>query len=460
MKNIFKKLLQIKYIIPLVVVVVCVAFAVNNLASGNFSADTVKERETLNLEDTTTNSTTSTTNITNSVVETSPLPSESNSNANSNNEKVKSVLPLTLSSNQKYKDGVYYGTGVGFNGNLTVRVTIKDGKINNIEIVKTGDGDEYIAKAKGLINSIYKSQNTNVDTVSGATYSSNGIIEAVSNALQKAVVNKDGSTVKTNNNIKNNNSNKTIPTTPKKSPTKPSIPNMTNATFKDGTYVGVGEGYRGDVKVSVVIKNGKISKINILSTVDDEQYFSKARTLTSNIISKQSPNVDTVSGATFSSNGIIEAVSNALEKAYVTKTTTTPTTIPTTTNATNSTTLPTEPSAKLKYENGTYMAQVVCYPDDSYDFEEYTLSLKISLFNDTITSIDEVMGVGDNYDTANDWYMNRAVRGTTKYPSVVKQILNNNTTSNVDTVSGATCSSKAIIEAVNKALLIAEVKGD
>ena len=143
------------------------------------------------------------------------------------------------------------------------------------------------------------------------------------------------------------------------------------------------------------------------------------------------------------------------------QTTTVPTTtITTTTNNSTSTTLPSSPSVKLKYENGTYMAQVVCYPDDSFDFEEYTLSLKISIFDDVITSIDEVMGVGDNYDTANDWYLNRAVRGTTKYPSVVKQILNKNTTTDVDTVSGATCSSNAIIEAVNKALLIAEVKGD
>lgn len=96
---------------------------------------------------------------------------------------------------KKYKDGTYYGTGVGFNGNLTVKVTIKNGKITNIDIVKTGDGDEYIAKAKGLLKSIYARQNTNVDTVSGATYSSNGLIEAVSNALSKAVVNKDNSKV-------------------------------------------------------------------------------------------------------------------------------------------------------------------------------------------------------------------------------------------------------------------------
>lgn len=456
MKNIFKNISKIKYILPLLVLVVCVAFAVNSFTNGSFSAESVNKRETINIENSTTNSTTAS-SIGSNAITTSPLPSEiGNNNSTSNSEKVKSVLPLTLSSNQKYKDGTYYGTGVGFNGNLTVKVTIKNGKITNIDIVKTGDGDQYIAKAKELLKSIYAKQNTNVDTVSGATYSSNGLIEAVSNALSKAVINKDNSKSYVNNN--KNINNKTTTTTPKKSPTKPSVPNMTIATFKDGTYIGVGEGYRGDIKVSVVIKNGKIYKINILSTEDDEQYFSKARKLTSSIITKQTADVDTISGATFSSNGIIEAVSNALQKAYVKQTTTVPTT--TTTNNTTSTILPSSPSVKLKYENGTYMAQVVCYPDDGFDFEEYTLSLKISIFDDVITSIDDVMGVGDNYDTANDWYMNRAIKGTTKYPSVVKQILNKNTTADVDTVSGATCSSKAIIEAVNKALLIAEVKGD
>lgn len=458
MKNIFKNISKIKYILPLLVLVVCVAFAVNSFTNGSFSADSVNKRETINIENSTTNSTTTSSTGSNDIT-TSPLPSESgNNNSTSNSEKVKSVLPLTLNSNQKYKDGTYYGTGVGFNGNLTVKVIIKNGKITNIDIVNTGDGDEYIAKAKGLLKSIYAKQNTNVDTVSGATYSSNGLIEAVSNALSKAVVNKDNSKSYANNNKNTNNIATT--TTPRKSPTKPSVPNMNNATFKDGTYIGVGEGYKGDIKVSVVIKNGKIYKINILSTEDDEQYFSKARKLTSSIITKQTADVDTVSGATFSSNGIIEAVSNALQKAYVKQTTTVPTTtITTTTNNSTSTTLPSNPTVKLKYENGTYMAQVVCYPIDSFDFEEYTLSLKISIFDDVITSIDDVIGVGDNYDTANDWYLNRAVRGTTKYPSVVKQILNKNST-DVDTVSGATCSSKAIIEAVNKALLIAEVKGD
>ena len=189
MKNIFKNISKIKYILPLLVLVVCVAFAVNSFTNGSFSADSVNKRETINIENSTTNSTTTSSTGSNAIT-TSPLPSESgNNNSSSNSEKVKSVLPLTLNSNQKYKDGTYYGTGVGFNGNLTVKVTIKSGKITNIDIVKTGDGDEYIAKAKGLLKSIYARQNTNVDTVSGATYSSNGLIEAVSNALSKAVVN-------------------------------------------------------------------------------------------------------------------------------------------------------------------------------------------------------------------------------------------------------------------------------
>lgn len=115
-----------------------------------------------------------------------------------------------------------------------------------------------------MLKSIYAKQNTSVDTVSGATYSSNGLIEAVSNALSNAVVNKDNSKSYANNNKNTNNIATT--TTPKESPTKPSVPNMNNATFKDGTYIGVGEGYKGDIKVSVVIKNGKIGKVTFKSS--------------------------------------------------------------------------------------------------------------------------------------------------------------------------------------------------
>ena len=67
-------------------------------------------------------------------------------------------------------------------------VEISGGKIASIQIVENSDGSDYISKAASLIDSIITTQSTNVDTVSGATYSSVGIIQAVRDALSQAAV--------------------------------------------------------------------------------------------------------------------------------------------------------------------------------------------------------------------------------------------------------------------------------
>lgn len=89
------------------------------------------------------------------------------------------------------------------------------------------------------------------------------------------------------------------------------------ALYKDGTYEGSGTGFRGGTTtVSVTIKNGKISDVELVSTDDDMPFFNRAySTVTQSIISHQATNVDAVSGATYSSNGIIQAVADALSKA-------------------------------------------------------------------------------------------------------------------------------------------------
>ena len=81
------------------------------------------------------------------------------------------------------EDGVYQGSGTGYRGNITVAVTIKDKQITSIEILSASDDEPFFGRAKGLIDQIIKKQSTKVDTVSGATYSSKGIISAVKNAL-------------------------------------------------------------------------------------------------------------------------------------------------------------------------------------------------------------------------------------------------------------------------------------
>ena len=91
------------------------------------------------------------------------------------------------SGGSTYKDGSYEGSAKGFGGNVVVKVTVKNDKIEKIDLVDASKEDgSYLASAKGGIKSILDKQSTDVDTVSGATFTSTGIINAVISALEKA----------------------------------------------------------------------------------------------------------------------------------------------------------------------------------------------------------------------------------------------------------------------------------
>ena len=82
----------------------------------------------------------------------------------------------------------------------------------------------------------------------------------------------------------------------------------------DGIYTGSADAFRGDVEVQVTVENQKVKNISILSYCDTEEYFFKAAPIViQQMEDEQSLNIDAVSGATYSSNGIIHAVANALE---------------------------------------------------------------------------------------------------------------------------------------------------
>jgi len=84
--------------------------------------------------------------------------------------------------------------------------------------------------------------------------------------------------------------------------------------YTDGVYTGTGSGFHGGTtSVSVTVENGNISNVEVLSYEDDKDFFDKAKSeVISEIIETQSPDVDAVSGATYSSRGIMEAVADAL----------------------------------------------------------------------------------------------------------------------------------------------------
>lgn len=83
--------------------------------------------------------------------------------------------------------------------------------------------------------------------------------------------------------------------------------------YKDGVYTGTGEGFRGTTQVWVTVEDGYIADITVLSFQDDREFFQKAQSVVINdILTKQTSDVDAVSGATFSSKGIMDAVADAL----------------------------------------------------------------------------------------------------------------------------------------------------
>lgn len=204
-------------------------------------------------------------------------------------------------------DGVYKGSATGFSGPVTVAVTIMDKKITSIDILSSTDDEAFFNRAKGVIDRIIASQSFDVDVVSGATYSSNGIIGAVKNAL----------TGEKDNGVTGKSKQESTSESESDSSLAEIAAVQDASAYKDGTYYGTGKGFAGTMKVKVDISGGKIASISIVSTKDGDSYVKSASSLLDTIVEKQSTNVDTVSGATFSSRGIIAAVRSALSQAAV-----------------------------------------------------------------------------------------------------------------------------------------------
>ena len=344
---------------------------------------------------------------------------------------------------------------------------ISGGKISSIQIIDTSDGDSYIQSASGLISNIIATQSTNVDTVSGATYSSVGIIEAVRNALSQAAISSDGNSNSQNTNSSSNgngqNSNNN------------SSDNTTAVTgkfpYKEGVYYGTAEGYLDDIKVAIVIQDKTLKAVVIVEENDDETFFKRARAVAENMVKKQTVDVDVVSGATYSSKGIIGAVKEALKEAEkATKgennnnnnsgsnnnngnnnngNTNNGNDNNGNTNGGNNGDNENPDETKYIYADGEYTVIVPCLPNEDGDFEAYSLTMKVTISKDKITDISEIKGDGSS---DNDAYIKRAVQGTSKLPGVVTQILEKGTLEEIDTVSRATCSSNSILEGCNLAL--------
>lgn len=297
----------------------------------------------------------------------------------------------------RYEDGVYTGSGTGFRGEIRSSVTVMNGMISDITVLSSRDDADYFSRAQsGVIGAILSFQTPEVDAVSGATFSSYGIMESVADALELPEVktsveqqaqdagksrtrtskhrsgsrpegqdngsgnsegnrgkkdrgenapakpgsgrkawgsrksgnnapsekessgngNKDGSG-NTGRNPGSGTQEGILQIAPETMPETAAETSKDSAVRQDGVYTGTGTGYRGETDISVTVEDGKITDITVLSYADDRQYFSRAaEPLITAILNSQSLEVGTVSGATFSSNGILEAVADALGETF------------------------------------------------------------------------------------------------------------------------------------------------
>ena len=317
-------------------------------------------------------------------------------------------------------------------------------------------------------------------------------------ALSQAAVNGTSDGTQDNN---SNNSNNNSSSDDNNSTVTGTVP------YKEGIYYGTAEGYSGDVSVAVVIQEKTIKAILITENSDDEAFFNRAMDIVKKVIRTQkTDDVDTVSGATYSSKGLLNAIKNALkqaekvtngesvdEKPDVTEleeliekaekleedayTEASWAVLQTRLEDAKEALKETKQTAvdkaaeklkkaiaqleskdgkdeeNTKYVSGTYEVTVPCEPDEDEDFERYNLTMSVTIRDDKIIAITDITGDGAS---DNDRYILKAANGTSSIKGVVSQIIDKGMPEDIDTVSRATCSSNAILEGCKKVLEAAE----
>lgn len=206
-------------------------------------------------------------------------------------------------------------------------MTVSDSRIEAIGVVETSDDDPFWTNTLALLDTIIAKQSVEVDAVAGATFSSKGIIEAVGNALTEAsagredVIISDAEPVTAAETEPVETEPEPIETEPAPVETEPApietqpVPDTEAIRYKDGAYFGNGTGFNGNIQVAVMVTDGAISSVIVISKADDQEFWGKALGVIDDVIDAQSTDVDAVSGATYSSKGLLEAIADALKQA-------------------------------------------------------------------------------------------------------------------------------------------------
>ncbi|UUX34966.1 FMN-binding protein [Fundicoccus culcitae] len=313
-----------------------------------------------------------------------------------------------------FADGTYTGEAEGRHGPIEVEVTIEEGTIANVEVLNHVESEDIgVPAIEATTAAIVEQNSTDVEVVSGASLTSQGVMNATKNALGILVVTND----------------------------EPHL------VFEDGTYTGEAEGFGGPIRVEVIVAEGKISEVTILEHGETQGISDPAiEEIPAAIINQNKVNVSAVSGASYTSLGIVNAVSNALNLPELTQedlgSATVTTQVATTEEAVEESEEVSEEEAAEESESEEVSEEVV-WQDGTYTAETEghngPLEVEVTIEEGAITAVEvlnheETEGISDP-----------------AIEEVPAAIVEANSTE-VDIVSGASVSSQAIIDAVNLAL--------
>ena len=191
-----------------------------------------------------------------------------------------------------YRDGVYTASAQGFGGPITLQVTIQNDTITDITIVSAeGETQPYFSRARRVISTVLERNTPEVDSISGATYSSTGILNAVKSALSSAAIQTEPPAEEA---------------PAEEPPAEPATPQ-----YQDGTYTGTS----GSTTVSVTITDGSVAEVAVLPPEEEKQsLWQRAKAAVKAVLSEEpSKNEATFSAA--DNTAVDAAVQDALLQA-------------------------------------------------------------------------------------------------------------------------------------------------
>ena len=378
-----------------------------------------------------------------------------------------------------YRDGVYTASAQGFGGPITVQVTVQNDTITDISILShDGETTSYFARARKVVSEILTTGTPDVDSVSGATYSSTGILNAVKRALAKAAM--DAEPVE--------EPAETPATEPQGDAAEPEGP-----TYVDGVYTGTGESTRGPVTVSVTVTDGRVAGVTIVPTQtepEEKSFWEKAKDAWKTLVSGKQDDADT-DGGYYLAEELEGAIQDALKQAQSGAAVSEPAeeepaSQPAASEAQPETPAVQEPAASSaaetpaqepaaevpavsaqpeeavassapaapRYRDGTYTATVVCTDDAVF---HYDVRVTITVSGGAVTDVQAVKENDTSEEPADnrrylDFARNGKNYGGVQHPGLVSQILEKQSADEVDLISGATYSSKALQAAAQQAL--------